>query len=136
MGRLLDLFTNKYPYTDFHELNASWLLNTYQTILNEIDALDTWKTTHEAEYEELKSLYDQIISGNFPQAMYDTLYRWVVDNSASIMESLTKMVFFGITDDGYFVAYIPETWDDITFNTTGLDIVVPDTEYGTLILSY
>ena len=41
------------------------------------------------------------------------------------------------TLDGYFVAYIPETWDDITFGTTGLDIEVPcEPEYGHLVLSY
>ena len=136
MGRLLDLFTNKYPYTDFHEINLSWLLETVKDIIKELDSLDAWKVQHEAEYQELKTFCDQLESGDFPPAMYNTLHQWVVDNSASIMESLTKMVFFGITDDGYFVAYIPATWDDITFNTAGLDLVVPDTDYGTLILSY
>ena len=136
MGRLLDLFTNKYPYTDFHEINLSWLLETVKEIIKEVDSLDVWKVQHEAEYEELKNFYDQLASGNFPPGMYNTLHQWVVDNSFSIIESLIKMVFFGITDDGYFVAYIPESWDDIIFNTAGLDITVPDTDYGTLILSY
>lgn len=71
--------------------------------------------------------------------------RWI-DNFDSHAEVLFKqmiedyiatMVFFGITDDGYFVAYIPENWDDITFNTTGLDINLPiQPDYGHLVLSY
>lgn len=54
-----------------------------------------------------------------------------------ITEYLATMVFFGITDDGYFVAYIPESWDDITFYTTELDIFLPiEPEYGHLVLAY
>lgn len=136
MSRLLDLFTNKYPYTDFHELNLSALIEIVTELIKNIDSLDEWKVQHEAEYEQLKALYDQLYSGDFPPGMYDTLHQWVVDNSFSIIESLIKMVFFGVTDDGYFVAYIPESWDDIIFNTAGLDITVPGVDYGTLILSY
>ena len=64
------------------------------------------------------------------------------DNARQIMEEIIEkyivtMVFFGITENGYFVAYIPESWDDITFNTTGLDIIIPlEPEYGHLVLSY
>lgn len=54
-----------------------------------------------------------------------------------IEKYIATMVFFGITDDGYFVAYIPESWSQIEFATTGLDITVPlQPEYGHLVLSY
>lgn len=53
-----------------------------------------------------------------------------------IREYLATMIFLEITDSGYIVYYIPETWEDITFNTIGLDIAVPDRDYGTLMLSY
>lgn len=83
-----------------------------------------------------------------------TEYLQKVDNLAAEVEALKngdytdiiesyiaetiKMVFFGLTDSGYFIAYIPESWDDITFNTTGYDIPAPPSvpEYGHLILSY
>lgn len=64
------------------------------------------------------------------------------DNARAIMEEIINkyivtMVFFGITDDGYFVAYIPESWDDITFYTTELDIFLEQQpEYGHLVLAY
>ena len=48
-----------------------------------------------------------------------------------------KAVWFGLTNDGYFVAYIADAWDDILFNTTGYDINVPlQPEYGHLVLSF
>lgn len=64
------------------------------------------------------------------------------DNARQIMEEIIEnyivtMVFFGLTDDGYFVAYIPESWEDITFYTTELDIFLPiEPEYGHLVLAY
>lgn len=50
---------------------------------------------------------------------------------------ITAGVYFGLTDSGYFCAYIPQEWDSIKFNTTGLDINLDiQPEYGHLVLSY
>ena len=50
---------------------------------------------------------------------------------------LLKMIIVALDDNGYIIFYIPETWDDITFNTTGYDINVPSMpDYGHLVLSY
>lgn len=54
-----------------------------------------------------------------------------------IEEHLATMIFVEINQLGYFVYYIPDSWDSITFNTTGYDIVIEDVpEYGRLVLSY
>lgn len=53
-----------------------------------------------------------------------------------IAKALATMIFVEITDAGYFVYYIPETWNDIEFNTTGVDITIPNVDYGRLVLSY
>lgn len=45
-------------------------------------------------------------------------------------------IFVEITDSGYIVYNIPESWKDINFNTSGLDIEEPGLDYGHLILSY
>lgn len=45
-------------------------------------------------------------------------------------------IFVEITDAGYIVYNIPESWEDINFSTAGLDIEEPGVDYGTLILSY
>lgn len=137
MGRLLDMFVNKYNYTDFHELNLSWLIAAVKELLYEVDNLILWKKTHEEEYEQLKELYDQIISGNFPESVKHAFYDWMTENAADIVGNMVNMVIFNITDDGYFVAYIPSSWNEIHFGTTGLDVnseLVP--EYGHLVLSY
>ena len=54
-----------------------------------------------------------------------------------VQKYLTAGVYFSITEDGYFCVTIPESWKNIQFNTTGLDINTPlQPEYGHLVLSY
>lgn len=61
-----------------------------------------------------------------------------------IKDKLTNMIYVWISDAGYFIYYIPESWSDVSFNTTGLDIQneqladnghVANYEYGRLVLS-
>lgn len=127
---------NLYPYVNLTDINLDYILTHFKEFIDSIVALNDWCNTHEQEYLELKKLYDDIIAGRFPPALYNTLHNWVVNNAASIMTEVVKMVFFGITDDGYFVAYIPDSWSDIIFGTTGLDVTVAGVEYGHLVLSY
>ena len=134
--RLVDYFMNKYPYSDFHELNADWLISSTKEMLEIVDNINEWKESHEEEYLELKQLYDDMLAGNFPDSMLQSLYEWTVRNTEEIIGRAIKMVFFGLTDDGYFVAYIPESWDDITFGTSGLDDFPEGVDFGHLTLTY
>lgn len=134
---MLDLgFFNKYPYTDFHELNLDWVLKTVKDLFAAVQQIDSWMDQHQAEYEELKALYDAIMAGNFPDSIKQAFADWMNANALDLVGEMVKLVIFNITDDGYFVAYIPESWEDILFNTTGLDINLPGYDYGHLVLSY
>lgn len=54
-----------------------------------------------------------------------------------IAEKIATMIFIEISNAGYIIYHVPEQWEDITFNTTGLDIILADyPEYGRLVLSY
>lgn len=71
----------------------------------------------------------------------EIVQKWIADYDTSFAEQiiqkyLATMIFVGISESGYIVYYIPEKWEDITFNTTGLDVEIEDTEYGRLVLSY
>ena len=49
---------------------------------------------------------------------------------------ISRGVFFELTEDGYFKALIPSSWNEITFGTTGLDTFPSGVEFGHLTLSY
>lgn len=71
----------------------------------------------------------------------EVVQQWIDNYDTSYIEKLIEehlatMIFVEITDSGYFVYYIPDSWDEIKFNTTGLDITIEGTEYGRLVLSY
>lgn len=53
----------------------------------------------------------------------------------AIEESLAAMIWVEISTNGYIVYHIPNGWKDVVFNTAGVDIDIPDVEYGTLILT-
>lgn len=129
------LFNNEYPYTDFHELNLSWVIKKMKELLDRMASMESWRAEHEKQYQQLKDLYDAVMSGNFPPSIVQAFQKWMQENALDLVGELVKMVFFGITDDGYFVAYIPESWDDIIFGTTGYDDFIPGYEYGHLTLS-
>lgn len=133
MGRLIDYFFNKYPYTDFHELNADWLISATKEMLDTVDQLDEWKTQHEAEYQELKQLYDDLMAGDYPESFVQSLEDWIGRYGIDIIANKIKAVHFGLTNDGYFCAFIPDSWSDIHFDTV---TDYNDPLYGHLILMY
>ena len=127
---------NQYPYINENDLNLDWIIKKVKEFWAALNDLEAWKVEHEAEYEELKALYDAVMSGNFPPSITNAFYTWMQHNAASIVGDMIKMVIVNITDDGYLIMYIPESWADIIFNTTGLDISIPGYDYGHLVLSY
>lgn len=131
------MFFNQYPYINENDLNLDWILKHMKEVLTEISKLDKWCAEHEKEYQELKKLVDDIYDGNLTPALINALNAWFRDNITEIIGQAIKGVFFEITDAGYFIAYIPESWEEITFNTTEYDYTTPlQTQYGHLVLSY
>lgn len=127
------LFSNEFPYTDFHELNLSWLIEKYKFLLESLKKIDGWIEEHQKEYEELKKLYDDLLAGNYPESFENSLKDWIDKYGVDIIAEKIKAVHFGLTNDGYFCAFIPDSWSDIQFDTvTDFD----DSLYGHLMLIY
>lgn len=58
---------------------------------------------------------------------------WVANNLEWVFTHIAKQVYFGLNEQGYFVAYIPDGWDDIVFDT---GFIYGEDTYGRLILRW
>ena len=131
------------PYTNFHELNLGWLVNTVKVLADKYEELDIEGTLEDLSQaiagntEAIASLntrFAALENGAYIENYIPALARWINANLQEVIARVAKFVFFGITDDGYFYVDIPESWSDVQFST-GLDPSKPD-EYLHLILTY
>lgn len=125
----------EFPHTRTYDSDLGWLIKDYKTLDEFKDAMLKWIQETQPTIDELEAILEAIVNGNLPEGMREGIRKWLEANALDLIGELVKMVFFGITDDGYFVAYIPESWSDIIFETTGLDTIIPGYEYGRLVLS-
>lgn len=58
---------------------------------------------------------------------------WADKNLPAMVSEMVRFVWFGLTPDGHFCAYVPANWNWLTFDT-GINITEP--EYGHLIIKY
>lgn len=85
------------------------------------------------DIEWLRDELQKIIDGKYDEEIAEVISSWVEEHMPDIIAQAIKMVWFGLTLDGYFVAYIPDSWDEIVFDTGA---VYGTSEYGRLILNY
>lgn len=88
-----------------------------------------------AAIDELEKQFEKFMESGFDDYYKAQIEAWIEAHMPDIIGKYVRMVFFGLTLDGYFVAYIPEGtgWDDIVFDTGA---VYGSDEYGRLILNY
>lgn len=87
---------------------------------------------HEA-LEELKEQFQKFIESGFEDYYIEQIYKWIDEHMEELISRAIKQVYFGLTMDGYFVAYVPDSWNDITFDTGA---VYKRSDYGRLILRF
>lgn len=107
-------------------------LSYQETLYKVVDYLNQMVATQNQIGQDLNELADELKVVQEWIDNFDTSYAEQI-----IADKIATMVFFGLTDCGYFVAYIPRNWDTVQFATTGLDISLEmQPEYGHLVLLY
>lgn len=122
-------FFNEFPHTRTYDSDLGWLIKNVKKLIE----------TTDGQQEKIDAVYQfmqDIENGDFPESVVSAFKEWMRDNLLDLMGELAKQVYFGLTTDGYFVAFIPESWDDIRFNTTGYDYQIEGYNFGHLVLSY
>lgn len=85
------------------------------------------------EIEALKEQFEKFVESGFEDYYKEQIFAWIDEHLPDLMSRAVKQVYFGLNDDGHFVAYIPDSWSDITFDTGA---VFGRTDYGRLILRF
>ena len=107
-------------------------LSYYEVLCKVVDYINKLIDSDKEIIENAEELRNELSEVQHWIDTFDTEYINQV-----IEEFIATIVFFGLTDSGYFVAYLPESWDDIIFQTTGYDVDIPEMpDYGHLVLSY
>lgn len=125
----------EFPHTRTYDSDLGWLIKNVKNFNDAIQALEDWKNSAEGTIADLQKLLDDVAAGNFPPEISNAIKEWISKNFYDIVGMMAATVWFGLTDAGYFVAYIPESWDEITFKTTEYDYTTElQPEYGHLVL--
>lgn len=123
----------QFPYSNMQNLNLDWVIQVLkaaeEVVTDKIPGIESAIAALQQADKDINKRIDDVIKEIETLVDDDTIMKLVVD----AISKAIKMVFFGLSDDGYFVAYIPNSWDCITFGTI-LDCESPD--YGKLTLSY
>lgn len=109
------------------------MINDINLLRQHADLTDKEIEALKADVEQLKIEFKKVADGEYVSLYINALAQWIDSNLQELVGRVVKYVFFGLSDDGYFVAYIPDTWDFITFDTI-LDQNSP--LYGHLILQW
>lgn len=138
------IFQTSPPYAapgDRYQYDLYWLVNQLKQALTNTETLrlhdigqDTRLDGLDILTAQLKDatcqLFAKLKAGDFTK---DTFIEWVNTNMTDIIHQMVRFVFFGIDDDGHFVAYIPASWDFLHFDT----LLDPDKPgFGHLVVYY
>lgn len=126
-----------FPHTRSYDSDLGWLIKNVSNYNSTIAALNEWIATNTPRIEDLEAFQAAMESGTLPEGVQEGITTWLTHNGADVLTAIIKNVWFGLTDAGYFVAYVPDSWSDIIFKTTGLDIdLALQPDYGHLVLQY
>lgn len=81
----------------------------------------------------LENEVDDIKNGKYVELYLDSIIAWIDANLQQLVGRIVKFVCFGLSDDGYFTAYIPATWAFLSFDTVA---TYDDPDYGKLIIKW
>ena len=106
-------------------------LNTFLPGSSDYEILARVVETYNSAVKECYNEVQKLINGEYIETYVQALATWIDNNLQVMVSKIVKYVWFEINEDGYFIAWIPDTWDFIDFDTE----MNPDSEdYGKLAL--
>lgn len=117
-------YLTEFPGTNNYDGDLGWLIMQYKKLLEQVDGLDVDVTGLQTAVKKLQDvqaqqgeIMDDIVNGKYFSQYVQQLAQWIDANLQVLVGRMVKYVFFGLTSDGHFAAYVPQSWDFITFDT-------------------
>lgn len=104
----------------------------WKTICFSENTADNYQAMLDA-LDKLQAEFDKFKESGFDDYYKEQVKQWIADNLDFVFTQTAKQVYFGLNLEGYFVAYVPQSWDEIVFDTG--HVYAEDT-YGRLILRW
>ena len=115
------------------EQRLSWIARQLHKIVDYAEYLGKETNISIDIVNELQAEFEQFKETGFLEYYQAQLKLWIDENMPEILSDAIKVIYFGLNEDGYFVAYAPESWDEIVFDTGA---VYGEDTYGRLMLRY
>lgn len=116
----------------YYELLAK-VVDKLNSVIDNANVMSDAISDNAAAIKELQELFQKFQESGFDDYYRAQIEQWFKDNAWLLYQSIAKQVYFGLTDDGYFCAYVPDSWKEITFDTGA---VFGRSDYGRLILKF
>jgi hypothetical protein len=122
-------------YWDVYSAEQRWkeICCNLKKLIEYADSMNIELGVTKDRVSKLEADFQKFLESGYFDYYAKQIEQWILDNTSWIFERFCKMVFFGLTDDGYFCAYVPDSWKEITFDT-GMNYGTYT--YGRLILRY
>lgn len=85
-------------------------------LINYADVLGVNLNATHDDVVKLQELFQQFQDQGLADLYEKLLEQWVNENMERLIAKSLKFVMFGINEDNHFVAYVPESWNEITFD--------------------
>lgn len=93
----------------------SKVVNTLNSSEDSFNAIISQVNLNTQEIAALKELFEKFQESGFDDYYAEQVAKWIDDNLDYIFTHTAKQVFFGLNEQGYFVAYVPKSWNDIIY---------------------
>ena len=69
------------------------------------------------DIQEIRDYVNEFLTSGFDDALAEKIAKWIDDHLQFNFTHTIRQGYYGLTQDGHFVAYIPDSWSDIVFDT-------------------
>ena len=115
------------------EERIKWICKEWDRIIHYLKDICNQTNNNTIDIEALQTLFKKFMESGFEDYYEAQIQAWIDAHMPDIIASAIQMVFFGLTEDGYFCAWIPQSWEGIVFDTIS---DFSSENYGCLTLSY